>query len=222
MKFTIIFLPIITVLSYKIPLNQLSSVVGYSVIGTSSVYKVPQITRIFKKKSVKGLSKTMFGMETVAGTLSLAFCTKSKFPFSTYGEGTFILAQNIAILYGLALYGKKNHVFSFIIITIIGTISFFLLNTIIPLKIVSMCQILSIAIVNIARLPQIRLNYKQRNTGELAPSTLIIQMCGNIARVFTTIIQVKDTLVLLSALLGTLFCGILVIQYFLYRTNKEL
>lgn len=37
---------------------------------------------------------------------------------------------------------------------------------------------------------QIVMNYQRKSTGELAPTTLVLQAAGNLARIFTTIVQV--------------------------------
>ncbi|KAM3577971.1 hypothetical protein VYU27_000074 [Nannochloropsis oceanica] len=54
-------------------------------------------------------------------------------------------------------------------------------------------------------------------TGELAPSTLILQAAGNLARIFTTFVQVQNNLFLLSCVVAMLFNGALVAQFFMYR-----
>jgi hypothetical protein len=38
---------------------------------------------------------------------------------------------------------------------------------------------------------QIVMNYQRKSTGELAPTTLVLQAAGNLARIFTTIVQVR-------------------------------
>jgi hypothetical protein len=43
----------------------------------------------------------MFTLETVGTSMSLLFSVRNAFPFSTYGEAFFILAQNVAILIGM-------------------------------------------------------------------------------------------------------------------------
>lgn len=58
------------------------------------------MVRIFNKRSAEGISSSMFCLETVGTTMSLLFSVRNAFPFSTYGEAFFILAQNVAILVG--------------------------------------------------------------------------------------------------------------------------
>lgn len=57
--------------------------------------------RIFRKRSAEGISASMFTLETVGTSMSLLFSVRNAFPFSTYGEAFFILAQNVAILIGM-------------------------------------------------------------------------------------------------------------------------
>ena len=65
-----------------------------------SLSPLPQVARIFRKKSAEGISAYMYCMETVGVAMSLLFSIRQAFPFSAYGEAVFILIQNIAILVG--------------------------------------------------------------------------------------------------------------------------
>lgn len=84
---------------------------------------------------------------------------------------------------------------------------------------VNVLQSVSIPLLNLSRVPQLMLNYKNKSTGELAPSTLILQAAGNLARIFTTLVQVQNNLFLLSCVVAMVFNGALVAQYFMYRGN---
>lgn len=90
-----------------------------------------------------------------------------------------------------------------------------------PMLLVNLLQSLSIPLLNFSRVPQLILNHKNKSTGELAPSTLILQAAGNLARIFTTIVQVQNNLFLLSCVVAMVFNGALVAQYFMYRPKSK-
>lgn len=62
------------------------------------------------------------------------------------------------------------------------------------------------------RLPQIIMNFKRGNSGELSLLTVGLSLTGNIMRVFTTLQLVKDGLVLASAASQGVLNGILFYQ----------
>lgn len=77
-----------------------------------------------------------------------------------------------------------------------------------------------------SRGPQILENYRNKSTGVLSLITFVLACAGNYARVFTTLVEVPDKLVLvgcahqfnivLSAVLNTTILG----QIVAYRSNK--
>lgn len=199
-------------------LTILSTLVGYVIIAGSMLFKVPQAARIFRKKSAEGISATMYSLETVGIAMSLVFSIRSAFPFSTFGEAFFILAQNMAILAGISIYDQnpKPSVLALGLLVFGALFALTLSPALVPYSIVSLLQSISIPLLNISRIPQILLNHERKSTGELAPSTLILQAAGNLARIFTTIVQVKNQLFLLSCIVAMVFNGILVAQYLMY------
>ena len=76
----------------------LSKLIGYLIITGAFILKVPQILKILKNKSVHGISKIMFYIETLMFIHSSSFSIHNKIPFSVYGENLIILAQNLIIV----------------------------------------------------------------------------------------------------------------------------
>lgn len=63
-----------------------------------------------------------------------------------------------------------------------------------------------------ARVPQIWLNYKRGNSGELAPITCGLSTAGNLVRIYTTIVLTADAILIASTAVQFVFNGILFIQ----------
>lgn len=196
----------------------LSTFMGYTIIAGSMLFKVPQAARIFRKKSASGLSSSMYVLETVGIAMSLAFSIRNAFPFSTYGEAVFILLQNVIIMSGISLYSNQPRP-PVLYLSLLAASLFFALtiSPAVPMVVVSILQSISIPLLNFSRIPQLLLNHRTKSTGELAPSTLILQAAGNLARIFTTFVQVQNNLFLLSCVVAMLFNGALVAQFFMYR-----
>jgi len=199
-------------------LTLLSTFMGYTVIAGSMLFKVPQAARIFRKKSAAGLSSSMYVLETAGIAMSLAFSIRNAFPFSTYGEAVFILLQNVIIMSGISLYSDQPKPSVLVLSLVAASLAFaYTISPAAPMVLVSILQSISIPLLNFSRVPQLLLNHRTKSTGELAPSTLILQAAGNLARIFTTIVQVQNKLFLLSCLVAMVFNGALVAQYFMYR-----
>ncbi|KAG6749063.1 hypothetical protein POTOM_046105 [Populus tomentosa] len=76
----------------------ISKLLGYAIVAASTTVKVPQIMKILKNKSVRGLSVVGFELEVVGYTIALAYCLHKGLPFSAYGELAFLLIQAIILV----------------------------------------------------------------------------------------------------------------------------
>ncbi|KAK4478271.1 hypothetical protein RD792_017558 [Penstemon davidsonii] len=67
----------------------ISKLLGYCIVAASTTVKLPQILKILKHSSVRGLSLVAFELEVVGYTIALAYCLHKGLPFSAYGELAF-------------------------------------------------------------------------------------------------------------------------------------
>ncbi|KYK67481.1 PQ loop repeat-containing protein [Toxoplasma gondii TgCatPRC2] len=70
-----------------------------------------------------------------------------------------------------------------------------------------------------SRLPQIKQNWTQKHTGQLSAVTAGLMLCGNLARLFTSMVSLSDQFVVLSCTLATILNAIPLFQIYLYRDN---
>ncbi|KAG6492067.1 hypothetical protein ZIOFF_047017 [Zingiber officinale] len=164
-----------------------SKLLGYCIVAASTTVKLPQILKILKHNSVRGLSLVAFELEVVGYTIALAYCVHKELPFSAYGELLFLLIQAIILVaiiyyYSQPLGGKtwiKPLLYCAIAPTIIaGQIDPFLFEALYASQ---------HFIFFSARVPQIWTNYKNKSTGELSFLTCFMNFAGSIVRVFTSI-----------------------------------
>ncbi|GFP84529.1 mannose-p-dolichol utilization defect 1 protein homolog 2 [Phtheirospermum japonicum] len=71
----------------------ISKLLGYCIVAASTTVKLPQILKILKHSSIRGLSVVAFELEVVGYTIALAYCLHKGLPFSAYGELAFLLIQ---------------------------------------------------------------------------------------------------------------------------------
>eukprot|EP00871_Galdieria_phlegrea_P001958 jgi/Galph1/2763/GphlegSOOS_G1378.1 len=198
-------------------LERTSSLIGYLVVGFSAVYKMPQIWRLMRKRSGQGVSLAAYLLETVGILLSLLYCVKSGFPWETFAENGLVAIQNI-IISGMLIH---YHAFdsSLIALIIVYLLCSFLYLWQLPMG-WKYLQIASVPLIYVSKIPQLLMNHRKQSTGELSPITLGLQVLGNIARIFTTVVQLQDRCYLFSILPGLLLNLILLFQYLKYHKGS--
>ncbi|EMS52174.1 hypothetical protein TRIUR3_32226 [Triticum urartu] len=180
----------------------LSTVLGYFIIAGSTFIKLPQILKILKHGSVRGLSVASFELELIGYTIALAYCIHKGLPFSAYGELAFLLIQgtisnSMEIQMGnveKSLSFSNTADFVFILpafpkqwlFRYCGLAPTVLAGKIDP----GLFEILYAsqhAIFFCARVPQIWKNFTNKSTGELSFLTSFMNFAGSLVRVFTSI-----------------------------------
>lgn len=203
-------------------LTVLSTIVGICVLIGSLLYKIPQVLRVLRRKSADGISILMYSLETLGTTFSAVYYARRAFPFSTYGESVIIMAQNIFLMLLIVRYQHLPRLPAAILAVLYLLSLAVLYSKYIPLRFIMALQVCSIPILNLARLPQILLNWRRKGTGELSPVTLGLQLLGNVARIFTTVAQVRDPLMFAGICVATCFNSALFIQWLYYSGRLKM
>jgi len=92
---------------------------------------------------------------------------------------------------------------------------------VLPDKVYEFIGIINIGLFVLAVAPQIKMNHQNRGTGQLAFVTVFLAWAGNVARVFTTLQEVKDPILLALFLTGTVLNGTVLLQFFIYGKSKK-
>jgi len=171
-------------------------------------------------KSVYGLSFSMFILELIGYTISLAYSINSKFPLSTYGELFAITLQNMVIVYLLFSYTNNMSVFFAGAVAYVA-VAFTLFGGFVPLHIQAMLQAATIPPFTISKLPQIWSNFQNKSVGQLSGITVYMLFGGSLARIFTTFTQVNDQIVLAGFIIGGALNGILMLQVIMYGSGTK-
>ena len=179
--------------------------------------KFPQIIKIFSNSSVVGLSVASFLMETVCAVTSCSYNFAQKFPFSTWGENFFILLQLIILLAQYYHY-TNNPALSMIVPLLVPAISFGL--TQLPVDTLAVGLSLTIPLLALSKVLQIKTNFMNGHTGQLSFVTSLLNFLGVMARVFTVLQEVDDSLILINVSSTAILNGIIVLQ-FVYYWNVE-
>ncbi|XP_023701731.1 mannose-P-dolichol utilization defect 1 protein homolog [Cryptotermes secundus] len=198
----------------------LSTVLGLGIVAGSVMVKVPQITKILQNKTAEGISFLSVALDLFAITSNMSYNVIKGFPFSAWGEG-FFLASQTAIIGALVLFfGRSSKE------TVLFTVSYLAICVILmggytPVNILWSMQALNVPIICVSKLIQAVTNYKNRSTGQLSAVTCFMLFFGALARVFTTIQDTGDNILLFTYLCTSILNGIIAGQVLWYWNSDK-
>lgn len=177
--------------------------------------------------SARGLSLTSVALETLSYAITLAYSYRNGFPFSTYGEFLFLTLQNIIIVllivHHLPPSGKvlksppqKAENTLSISVTVAAVLGGMSALSTLPQSQLALLQLATLPLSLFAKLPQIIQNYQARSTGHLSAFAVFANVLGCAARIFTTLAEVRDPVMLFGVVLAFLLNVVLAIQISLY------
>lgn len=193
----------------------LSKSLGYGIVAGSLFVKVPQILKLLSSKSGAGINIFAIFFEIVAISLNLSYNVVKGFPFSAWGDVGFLAIQT-AIIASLVLHYNGSSVKAVVFLIIYVAASFVLMGGLTPIDILWSLQVLNIPIILTAKLSQAYTNYINGSTGQLSAVTCFMLFFGSLARVFTSIQETGDNLIILTYVLSTLSNGVIVAQMLYY------
>lgn len=200
----------------------ISKGLGVGIVVGGSIVKIPQILTILKNQSAQGLSLTSYLLETLSYFITLSYNLRQGNPFSTFGEILFICIQNVIIVSLIFYYGRQLGLLGTVLIGL-GSLLYSLNNEqLVPAVLMSSLYAATIPLSLASKVPQIYTNFVNKSTGQLSVFTVVNYFAGSAARVFTTMTELDDTLMLFGNALATTFNAILVLQVILYwNKNKK-
>ena len=194
----------------------ISKALGIAIITAASVVKVPQIIKLARSQSAEGLSFSSYVLETASFLINLAYNVRSGFPFSTYGEVSLILVQDVIISVMILWYsGKATQAGAFV--AAVGSAAYALMGS----DMVSQSQMKSLqaagGLLSIgSKLPQIFTVWQQGGTGQLSAFAVFNYLAGSLSRIFTTLQEVDDKLILYGFVAGFTLNAVLAAQMVYY------
>ncbi|CAG8436686.1 9015_t:CDS:2 [Diversispora eburnea] len=171
----------------------LSKGLSMGIVLGGALAKLPQIIKILSARSARGLSLGSYVLETLAMGISFSYNLRQGNPFSTYGEVAFLTLQNIIILLLILSYANRIRDLFTSVLVIIGSTYALGQPWIIDDSNLAYLQALSIPISLLSKIPQIIANYQNGSTGQLSAFAIFGFTLGSIARIFTTLTEIKIT-----------------------------
>eukprot|EP01088_Endostelium_zonatum_P008655 TRINITY_DN21814_c0_g1_i1.p1 TRINITY_DN21814_c0_g1~~TRINITY_DN21814_c0_g1_i1.p1 ORF type:complete len:251 (-),score=55.99 TRINITY_DN21814_c0_g1_i1:35-787(-) len=202
----------------------ISKVLSIGILLGALVYKLPQVLVIQRKRDGTGISVLSLAIELLSCVLSITYAWNNNKPFTTFGESLFVVFFDIFIIAQVLTYNYRAPL-GIWGLTSIGVVlaavafNFLLSPGFVPASSLPTLQMLVAPCVILSRAPQIYSNYKARSTGQLSLITWVANFGGGLARIFTTLREVQDPLVLGTFILATTLNGIIVAQILMYWGN---
>ncbi|ALC39339.1 CG3792 [Drosophila busckii] len=196
----------------------LSKGLGLGIIAGSVLVKVPQVMKILQNKSGEGINLFGVMLDLLAITFHMSYNFMHGYPFSSWGDNTFLALQTVAIA-ALVLFfaGRKPHAFIFLLAY--ATLLYVLNSGLTSMKVLLTIQSCNIPILLVGKLSQAMTNYKAGSTGQLSAATVIMMFAGSLARIFTSIQETGDTMIIVTFVASTFANGVILAQL-LYYWNK--
>ncbi|OAY22971.1 mannose-P-dolichol utilization defect 1 protein homolog 2 [Manihot esculenta] len=198
----------------------ISKLLGYCIVAASTTVKVPQILKILKHRSVRGLSIVAFELETIGYTIALAYCLHKGLPFSAYGELAFLLIQAIVLVATIYYFSQPVPIVTWIRPLLYCAVAPTILAGQIDPFLFEALYASQHAIFLFARIPQIWKNFSSKSTGELSFLTCFMNFAGSIVRVFTSMQEKAPNSVVLGSTLGVITNGTILSQILLYQKHE--
>jgi len=185
--------------------------------------KLPQILNMYKAKEIKGLSYLSIYLDVISFLCSSLYPYHKGYSFITYGENIIILLENLFIFFMAWSYDinqssdRQNMSFTLIICSFLFVCYKGFLDDNMWNLVGSSSTILSV----VSRITQILKSCKDKSTGPLSTITFGLNMLGNLARIFTTIKETKDPIILGGFVISFILNLIIFLQIIYYNRPKS-
>jgi len=194
----------------------ISKVLGLGIVVGSSLVKLPQVFKIMFGGSAEGISFLSVFLELVAITLSGAYSYGSGFPFSAYGESVFLAIQT-ALIAVLVLWFSSGKGSSLLFTVVYAASVYVVLDPkLCPLTALWYGQASNIPMIILGKFIQIISNFRNGHTGQLSAITCFLLALGAIARIFTSIQETGDQLIILTYICSSTVNSIIALQVLWY------
>ncbi|KAJ2902445.1 uncharacterized protein MKZ38_000574 [Zalerion maritima] len=175
---------------------------GISIVGASSIVKLPQIIKLINSQSAAGISFLSYLLETSSFLISLAYNYRNGFPFSTYGETALILIQNVVVTGLILQYAAPKGTAAVFVAGVAAATYALYSDAVVPMGALAYFQAGAGVLGVASKVPQIAAIWREGSTGQLSAVTVFSFLVGSLSRIFTTIQEVDDILILCGFIAG--------------------
>jgi len=201
----------------------LCKVLGYMIILAAVAVKLPQILRLVKNKSGKGVLASTYYGECIQYIIKGCYAAHLGSSFSVYGENLFMLIQSFIIINLLWSYDKSTSIWTKVLVwcSIHGLLVFLYTDSYISDTVWKILINSQIVCILYSRIPQIFKNFSERKTGQLSFTSFFLHSLGNFVRLLTILKEVKDISYILTGLVSFACNATIWAQIMMYKKKKS-
>lgn len=199
----------------------ISKGLGVGIIAASSIVKIPQLLKLISSKSSSGISFLSYLLETSAYLISLAYNYRSEFPFSTYGETALIMVQNVVIAVLVLNYSGRASTAALFVAGLAASAFTLFSGNMLDMQQLAYLQAGAGVLGVASKLPQILTVWQEGGTGQLSAFAVFNYLAGSLSRIFTTLQEVDDKLILYGFIAGFALNAILALQMVYYWNSSS-
>ncbi|EFX72543.1 hypothetical protein DAPPUDRAFT_31031, partial [Daphnia pulex] len=199
----------------------LSKGLGLGIIAGSVLVKVPQILKLFNAKSGEGINLTAIFMELFAISANMAYSYRNEFPFSSWGEGFFLAVQTALVAALVLLYGSGPGKAALSFLACFSAGLALMLSPLAPMQLLWLFQASIVPIIVVSKMIQAVANYRQGGTGQLSAVTIFLLTGGAAARIFTSIQETGDSMMILTYVVSTFVNCVIAAQVIYYWNSGK-
>lgn len=177
--------------------------------------KLPQIIKIYLNKSGAGISIISVTLDLAAITIYASYNFVKGYPFSAWGDSALLAIQTVIV--GILVLYYQGFVFQSVgyLLVYLG-VCVFLMGGATPVSVLWTMQGFNIPVLLAGKLTQAYTNYKNGHTGQLSAITLFMLFFGSLARIFTSIQETGDAMVIITYIASSFANTVLVVQLLYY------
>ncbi|KAJ9198874.1 hypothetical protein DTO164E3_4964 [Paecilomyces variotii] len=181
----------------------ISKALGVAIVSASAIVKVPQILKLIESGSSAGVSFVSYALETASLLITLSYSVRQNFPFSTFGETALIMIQDVVVGVLVLIFGGKSPAAAAFIAVVAASVYALLFNqTLVDAQTMAYLQAGAGALGVASKVPQIYTIWREGGTGQLSAFAVFNYLLGSLSRIFTTLQEVDDKLILYGFVAG--------------------
>ncbi|VDP31975.1 unnamed protein product [Soboliphyme baturini] len=197
-----------------------SRFLGLGIVTLSALVKVPQIVKIWNARSGVGVSVFSQVLELIGTMTMVAYSSAKGFHFSAWGDALFLTLQTTVVIFMILWFaGDRNLAALFLLI--FAAMSSLLQMRFFPLSWISKLQASNTLLFLLARGLQAASNYKRKSTGQLSAVTCFLLFGGCLARIFTSVQETGDTLMIIQFVIASIMNFIIFAQIIVYWNSSD-
>lgn len=175
--------------------------------------KTPQIVKIYQSRSGQGINLSSMTLDLISLTIFVAYSFLNNYPWL---ESLILATQTLIIVVEVLFFDNELEIAGAYILAYF-VICYVLMSGMTSILILWLLQGMTIPLYVWGKALQIYTNYESGNTGQLSALSMGMLLCGSVIRVYTTVSQTGDAMLIILHGVAVIVNWILLTQIFYYR-----